>query len=90
MVRIDKIQTRIWGGWRESQFCVGKKVRGDAALGLEILRGARLEVESMIWLRVLLYSSGSNEKKTALILHCEHSLCFLDFSSSYWEFHEFC
>ena len=69
---------------------MGQKVGGDAAVGLESLRGARLEVECMIWLKVVLSSSGSKGEKTALILHCEHSLYFLAFSSSYWEFHAFC
>lgn len=69
---------------------MGQKVGGDAALGLESLRGARLGVESVIRLKVVLYSSGSKGEKTALILHCECSLYFLAFSSSYWEFHAFC
>ena len=47
---------------------MGQKVGGDAALGLESLRGGRLGVESVIRLKVVLYSSGSKREKTALIL----------------------
>lgn len=34
-------------------------------------------VESIVWLSVLLYSSESKEKKTALIIQCEQSFSFL-------------